>query len=544
MRRKCIFWLLFSGGILLGQRFRMDDPLLREPAPINVAKVYPRKFSDYYDFFYSTFGKPGDQNRLKSSPVRAMGTNTLGEPMAGAWWEPRHYYYRMSIEDLVRGPGNSKPPSDGPWLVVAAKNEGITPGFTIEDVNKRRYFLKFDPASNPDIATAPDVLVSKFFYALGYYVPENYIVEFLPDRLEVRKGTKLRDRLGKERPMTRRDITEILLGVPKRKDGRIRAVASLLLPGSYAGPFRFWGTRKDDPNDIVPHEHRRDLRGLSLACAWLGHDDSRSINTIDFVVEENGSRFVKHFLIDFGSALGSATDKANSPRSGFEYLFEWKPAIVQFATLGLHVPEWAKARYPAIASIGRFEFEKFDPLLWRSEYPNTAFSNRLPDDEFWMAKQIAAFNDDEIQAIVRTGQYSDPAAERWLVKCLIQRRNKIVKAFFPRVLPLDRFQVKSGTVVFEDLGKPFGVGAPPDLAGSWSLFDNERGRRRGIPTSAGFQIPVELKDSPSGTYAVLDISAGSAPDPRISVFLRKDPKSIEIVGIDRTWKQPIVPPAP
>lgn len=528
----------------LAQKFRADDPLRDEPPPLRVEKVHPRKFSDYFDFFYSTFGKPGDQNRLKKDPVRAMGVNTLGEPMAGAWWEPRHYYRRMTVEELVRGPGNSTPPADGPLTVVSAKNEGITPGFTIEDSAKRRYFLKFDPSSNPEIATSPDVLVGKIFYALGYHVPQNYIVELSASRLVIRKGTKLQDRLGKEREMTHRDITEILLKVPKTKNGMYRAVASLALNGSYAGPYRFWGTRMDDPNDIVPHEHRRDLRGLSIACAWLGHDDSRSINTIDFVVEENGRRFVKHFLIDFGSALGSATEKSNSPRSGFEYLFEWKAAAIQFFTLGLAVPNWARAVYPDLPSVGRFEYQKFDALRWKAEYPNTAFSNRLPDDEFWMAKQIAAFSDDELKAIVRTGLYSDPAAEEWILKCLIERRNKIVRAFLPRVLPFDRFRVESGSVVFDDLGVAHGIQRTGETKARWYRFDNRTGSSAEMSAEGGFKIPPEFFGSGAGSFARLEISDVREPALRIDVFLRKSGASFEVVGIDRGWKSPIIPPIP
>ncbi len=544
MRQAVFAFFVFSALPAMPQKFRSDDPLLLEPPPMPVEKVLPRKFSDYFDFFYSTFGEPGDQNKRKARPVPAMGVNTLGEPMAGAWWEPRHYYRRMSIEELIRGPGNSTPPAEGPLTVVKAKTEGITPGFDVIDSKNRYYFVKFDPVLNPEIATAPDVLVGKIFYALGYHTPQNYIFEFAPESLVIKKDTKVTDRLGKQRAMTRRDINEILLSVPKTKNGKYRAVASLRLDGSYAGPYRFWGARKDDPNDIVPHEHRRDLRGLSVACAWLGHDDSRSINTLDFVVEENGRRFVKHFLIDFGSTLGSATDKPNSPRSGFEYLFEWAPAGIQFFSLGLAVPGWARAHFPNIPSVGRFEYERFDPLLWKAEYPNPAFSNRLPDDEFWMAKQIAAFTDEELKAIVQTGQYSDQRASDWVLKCLIQRRDKIKRAFLARVLPLDRFRIENGTVVFDDLGALHGLRKPGGLETSWSIFDNRRGTTEPVKEQAGFLIPAALNQLARGGYAQLEIVDAAEHANRVSVYLRKTSDSFEIVGIDRKWKTPVVPPAP
>lgn len=544
MRFKLLALIAVSALPLAAQKFRSDDPLLREPAPMQVDSLLKRKFSDYFDFIYTTFGKPGDQNKHKPEPVAAQAINTLGEPMAGTWWEPRHYYKRLSIEELIRGPGNSQPPAAGQLTVVSAKNEGITPGFNVVDSQERLYFLKFDPATNPEIATAPDVLVSKIFYALGYHTPQNYIIEFSPEQLVIQKDTKLTDRLGKERLMTHRDITEILLAVPKTKAGKYRAIASLALPGKPLGPYRFWGTRKDDPNDIVPHEHRRDLRGLSVACAWLGHDDSRSINTIDIHADENGRKFVRHYLIDFGSTLGSATEKANSPRSGFEYLFEWKSVGIQFATLGLAVPEWARAKYPDLPSVGRLEYEKFDPLRWKAEYMNPAFSNRLPDDEFWMAKQVAAFTDEELRAIVQTGQYSDQKAADWILKCLIERRDKIKRAFLARVLPLDRFRVDNGSVVFEDLGALHGVRKPGGLKTSWARFDNKSGVSEPLNGRSGFRIPDELARLDRGGYARLEITDETESAHRVIVYLRKGVESLEIVGIDRTWKNPLIPKIP
>ena len=78
--------------------------------------------------------------------------------------------------------------------------------------------------------------------------------------------------------------------------------------------------------------------------------------------------------------------------TGGEYLFDWRNASLQFITLGALVPDWARARYPNIPSIGRFESERFQPGKWVPEYPNPAFLNALPDDDFWMAKQIMALD--------------------------------------------------------------------------------------------------------------------------------------------------------
>ena len=74
--------------------------------------------------------------------------------------------------------------------------------------------------------------------------------------------------------------------VPKSKDSLHRATASRAIPGTGLGPYRYFGRRSDDPNDFVPHEHRRDLRGLAFVSAWIGHDDSRAINTYDALIEE------------------------------------------------------------------------------------------------------------------------------------------------------------------------------------------------------------------------------------------------------------------
>ena len=90
----------------------------------------------------------------------------------------------MSTADLRRGPGNTTPPNaNATWRITAAKSNGITPGFVIEDGQRNRYLLKFDPPLYPEMCSAADVIGSKLFYALGYNTPENYIVYFRREQL-------------------------------------------------------------------------------------------------------------------------------------------------------------------------------------------------------------------------------------------------------------------------------------------------------------------------------------------------------------------------
>ena len=244
--------------------------------------------------------------------------------------------------------------------MVSAKTEGVTPGFVILDSNQRRFFIKFDPRTNPEMATSADAITSRFFHAMGFHVPDNNIVHFERDQLELGSDVSVPGRDGKTRKMTDRDLVEVFLKVPKSSDGSYRATASLALPGTPVGPPRYSGTRTDDPNDIVPHEHRRDQRGLHVIDSWLDHDDSRAINNLDAVVTENGVSYIRHFQLDFGSTLGSGTQRANSPRSG-AYYFTWSSSAVQLFTLGLVPPYWQFASYPHYPSIGKIRKQGLRP---------------------------------------------------------------------------------------------------------------------------------------------------------------------------------------
>jgi hypothetical protein len=516
----------------LPEKFYSDDPLQKEPPPRNVEDARYRKLSDYYDFFRNSFGKAGDRRDDEgAAEVTAQDINSLGEAMASAWWEPRHYYQQLSIDELKAGPGGNHPPAAGTWTIVAAKSEGITPGFTMRDANGDLFVLKFDPVQYPELATGADMITSRIFYAAGYHVPEYYVVRFSADDLRLDDDVNLRDEFGQVRKMRRKDVIELLLDAPRDSTGDYRGIASRMLPGKPLGPFRFDGTRSDDPNDTVPHEHLRALRAYRVLCAFVNHDDSRSINTLDMLHKDaDGRQYVKHYPIDFGSTLGSATSGPNAPRNGYEYVWEPKPAAKNLFSLGIRVPKWAKKKYPKIESAGHFEAEVFDPVRWVPEYHNPAFINALPDDLFWGAKQVMALSDNDIRAIVTAAEYSDQRATDYVAQTLIERRDKIGRAFFAGVLPVDKFTLEGDNLVFEDLEVKHGFVDARSHQIQWSNFDNGTEAKTPISSATSTRIP-EVSD---GGYLAADITAED-PEKAVTVYLRKRGGKLSVVGIDRTY---------
>jgi hypothetical protein len=352
--------------------------------------------------------------------------------------------------------------------------EGVASGFTIRDGTGQIYFIKFDPPSNPEMSSGAEVISTKFFHAFGYHVPENYIATVRREALVIGDNALIDDDNGRRRKMDTRDLDALLRQGARAPDGSYRVLASRALDGKPVGPFRYYSTRPDDPNDIVPHEHRRELRGLLVFCAWLNHDDSRSINTLDTLVPAGGRTIVRHHLLDFGSTLGSGTTQAQSTRAGNEFLWESRPTIITMLTLGFYVRPWIKVPYPEIPALGRIEAEYFKPDDWKPEYPNPAFTNARPEDRFWAARILAALSDDGVRAVIGAAKYSDSKATEYLTTTLLKRKQKVVASWLNATNPLVNLTLSpSGELAFENAAHAAGVGpAAEHYTIQWSTFDN------------------------------------------------------------------------
>lgn len=484
------------------QRFLADDPVwVDDDRAIDAATVAPREDSDYYDFVENTFFGPGDRR-----DIRAVNTNTVDEVPDSSWFVNRMGRREMSREELLRGPDRVPTLSIAGWPIVAGKSEGLQVGYRIADPSGRLYQVEFDPPGYPELATGAEMVGTVFYHAFGYHVVDVYLVDVDPNDIVISEKATMRDPVTRERRrMTRKDVDQVFARAARRPDGKYRALASRFADGSPLGSFRYFGTRPDDPNDIFPHEHRRELRGARVFAAWLNHDDSRSLNSLDMLETNDGKRSVRHYMFDFGSIMGSGTARAQVARAGNEYIFEWAPGFATLATMGLYLRPWMRIDYPDVpASVGRFESKAFDPVKWRPEYPNVAFDLMRPEDAFWAARVVSRFSDDAVEALVGKGGYSDPAASRYLTRTLIERRDKVLKQWLNGVNPIVDLSLSgAGRLSFKNAAVDAGAATPAaSYMVQWLRFDNAANRES---PEGDLRVGAELE-----VQAPASLLAGSA----------------------------------
>ena len=423
-----------------------------------------------------------------------------------------------------------------------ASVEGITPGLTVVDASNARWFIKFDPPKYPEMATGAEVVVTKLFHALGYYVPENTIVIVRREDLEVTEESTTVGMNGATRRMRDDDVDAVLRVAARRPDGSYRVVASRALPGEPVGPFLFAGTRPDNPNDVVPHEHRRELRGLRVFAAWVNHVDSKANNTLDTLVRDGDRVVVRHHLIDFGATLGSASIKPREFDEGHMYIVEPRSLLTNALSFGFQIRPFERIRYPDLRAVGHFSADHFDPDRWKPRVPNAAFLRARADDLFWGARRVMAFTDEMIRAAVDTGQYSDPEAARHITETLIARRDLIGRSWLTGVNPVVDPAFDGKVLSFRNAAVDAGIASPPAAyRATWFAFDNATGGTTHLGETTEADGRVESPEAVANTTALflrVDVAAEGAHESWIEpvrIFFRRtgNGDGWRLVGLER-----------
>jgi hypothetical protein len=387
-------------------------------------------------------------------PKQAANVNALDEVPDSSWYTNRHHLHPMTIEQLVRGPNHGEPPDFKAATIIKAKGTGVSPGFWLKDAKGDSYVIKLDHVKYLGNESSAEVIATKIFYASGYNVPENYIAYIDANQIRIGETVQIQDDAGKKRQLTQEDLDKIFENAAKMPDGRYRVLASKLLKGKPKGPFAHNGLREDDPNDLIPHEHRRELRGLRVIASWIGNWDLKEGQSLDLYVEEDGRKFLRHYLLDFNSALGADTDPTEYYH-GHEYGLDVHTIAKEIVTLGVY--NSPNEKHPPLISteVGLFSSRDFDPGGWKQTFPSVMFDNLTAQDAFWATRIILSFTEPEIRAMVEAGQYLDPKDTDYIVKTLLERRQLLARYWLSKVDALADFSlrpVKEGVALeFHDL---------------------------------------------------------------------------------------------
>jgi hypothetical protein len=440
----------------------------------------------------------------------AVNVNALDEVPDSTWFvnrrrdrsspddQPR--WHPLAPEAVERGGVIDEGPVR-PIVILHDKTEGSASGLVIRDARGVQYMLKLDPAGYPGLITSIEVVATRLAWAAGWNVPSDTLIDLKLDELKLAPDAWTKNRWGRRIPFTADGLEELLAHVAH--NSVLRAVASRWIEGEPIGWFSYYGRDQHDANDRVPHQNRRDLRGFGVWASWVDDVDTFDNNTLDTYLGEPGQGRVIHWQQGVGASFGRFYGRPTEYWMGRQPYFSPGSTLASLTTMGLVPRPWedrrlVRARAELLSEwpeFGFYDAEHFDPRRWRPVADNPAFVRQTRRDRYWGAKQVVAFTPDELRAAIAAGRYRPEAAEH-LFQVLWKRRERIARAFFSDVAPLDRFQLVGDQLCFEDLWITAGLGGDAETRyeareradGRETLRTVDAARCVSLPLSEGYRI--------------------------------------------------------
>ncbi len=495
----------------------------------------------------------GEADRILSleGPTAALDVNAIDEVPCSTWFCARNHLRAMPLDEIAAGAVG--PPPRLPLTITKGKELGAASGFQVKDADGHKYMLKFDVTGHLGMANAGEMIGSRIFHAAGYNVPAATSLDLRPEDLRVSPSATYLVYRVQKRPLTEALVRPALAGVATGPDGRIRAVAVSWIPGTILGGFDMMGVRPGDPNDRIPHQHRRSVRASRVLFAWLSVLDPSSINTIDSWVEQDGRRFVRHYFFDFGCAFGSATNYMQGIQQDGEYLVEVGRTLAALFSFGLYRrpfqdqrDEWNRlvAEHPALG----YPAESFDPDAFRGNRKLPSHMRLTERDAYWGAKLVTAFSDAQIAALVATARLGDADA-RYLEHGLRVRRDIIGRRYLRAVAAVESPVVApgGGKLCFHDLAIARGYAPAVEVRYQVSVSDGAGKQLAGFeqpasgpdacvpigdvaPDASGYRV-VEIRSRFIGPAGHEGLHVGKPA--RVHLRWRETERAFAVVGLER-----------
>jgi hypothetical protein len=465
-------------------------------------------------FSVSVSGEAINVNSLDEVPDSAWFTNRPGDYFAGRYASRGAAPGACKAGDLL--PTQDDVP-DGSWVIDHGKDNGSTLGFRIKVPGKGTYLMKADDPGKPERASAASVIGAAIYDAIGFHTSCEQIAVVRKAQLKLSPGLVVVENTGLSHPFDDRALDKVLT-TTTRVDGQLaRMQASKWLPGVPIGPFRYTGTRADDPNDVIDHADRRELRGSRVLSAWLDHWDSREQNSMDTWIasdpadKHSSPGYVVHHILDTSDAFGSDVSVADmSRRLGYSYDVDVAEILRSLATFGAEERPWDRARIiRGREKFNYFRADDFDPDGWKPMYPNPAYLRMTERDAAWMARKIARFSHDDIRRLVALGQWHDPGDAEYLTGILIERQRRILARYLTVLSPIGEIRSAApDRICATDFARLRAV-AP---AGSYRYAVVERGAGQQIALRAELPADPGAPDHGSVCFQTRPVVSGDLPD--------------------------------
>jgi hypothetical protein len=488
----------------------------------------------------------------------SIDVNSMDEVPDSSWFSNRIGLRPISMEDFELGACtpdqllDGKSAGDGAWIVDHGKTGGATDGFRVTVPGKGRYLFKADDEDEPEKPSAAQTIGAHVYHAVGYYTTCEQVVYFRPATLKLMPGLRWKHNFGGESEFGQKELEGVLAHCPQ--DGvYIRMQASAWLPGYPLGGFQYQGTRSDDPNDVIPHEDRRELRGKRLVNAWLDRFDDRRGNTLDMWIADrpgppdSSPGHVLHNSLDTSEAFGSEWAWVDvSKRLGYAYVFDWGDVGADLFLLGGRTNTWdVVQKKPGKEFFDYFNVEDFTPDQWKDEYPISAFSRMTERDGAWMARILARFTPEMVRSLGRMAQFTAPENTKYLTDVLSGRLEKILERYLTRLSPLADVHVEgTDNLCAKDLAEWRGL--RPTSAFRYranSIGADRRWRQESVIRRANAEVCVApghiapdggLPETARERYLRIRIEDGVAKGPLVAHLYDLGPhRGLQLVGLER-----------
>lgn len=241
------------------------------------------------------------------------------------------------------------------------------------------------------------------------------------------------------------DAGAVLSAGPAPVDGYYRVSAVRWPPGIIIGESPEEGTPPDDPNDVVPHQDRRTLRGVQVLSAWLKLHDLGPRKTLDVYEGAPGQGHLVHYLVGLDDSLGAGdVARASDPPPGEGGGGPW----TRLFTLGLAPNPRRTPTQTEVPGIGEINGD-VDIGYW-SGLPYAPVERMQASDGYWAAKRIASISSAAIAMAIDAARFTDERAQRRLHLALEERKQRLARYWYGRTTPLEFVSATREAIVLRD----------------------------------------------------------------------------------------------